>query len=62
MTIISLAQIGQCNGCGSVMNDVIFNSHLGSGAGQERQLCKGKGSYEVLLALSIFFFELLKDF
>ena len=25
--------MGQCNGCGSTRNDVIFNSHLGSGAG-----------------------------
>ena len=24
---MSLVQMGQCNGCGSVRNDVIFNSH-----------------------------------
>ena len=30
-TMISLAQKGQRNGCESVRNDVIFNSHLGSG-------------------------------
>ena len=33
MIIISLAQIRQSDGCGSVRNDEIFNSQLGSGAG-----------------------------
>ena len=33
VTVISLAQMGQCNGCGSVRNDVIFNSHLGPDVG-----------------------------
>ena len=31
--MISLAKMRQCSGCGSVKNDVIFNSYLGSGAG-----------------------------
>ena len=31
--MISSAQMGQCNGCGSVRNDVIFNSNLGFHAG-----------------------------
>ena len=31
--MIFLAQMRQCNGCGSVRNDEIFNLHLGSGAG-----------------------------
>ena len=31
--MISLAQMRQSNGCGNVKNDVIFNLHLGSGAG-----------------------------
>ena len=33
MIMISLAQMRQSNGCGNVKNDVIFNLHLGSGAG-----------------------------
>ena len=33
MTMMSLVQMGQCDRCGSVRNDVIFNSHLESGAG-----------------------------
>ena len=32
MTMISLAQMRQYNGCGNVRNDIIFNSRLGSGA------------------------------
>ena len=34
VTIIFLKQMGQCNGCRSVRNDIIFNSHLGYGAGR----------------------------
>ena len=33
VTMISLVQMEQCNGCGSVTDDVIFNSHFRSGAG-----------------------------
>ena len=33
VTMISLAQMGQCNGCENARNDIIFNSYLGSGAG-----------------------------
>ena len=31
--------MGQCNGCGSARNGVMFNSHLGSGAGRFLSVC-----------------------
>ena len=40
MTMITLAQMGQCNGCESVGKNVIFNSHLESGAAPHISISK----------------------
>ena len=44
--------MGQFNGCGSVRNDVIFNSHLGSGTDPCLKVL-------IMLALKLFTFAML---